>query len=186
MSRRSWMIALVMCSLLVVPAFVRAQDQNQGQGQGQGNNDRRGRGANGGNFDPAQFRQQMMDRMKEQLGANDDEWKILEPKIEKVTAAQRDARFGGFGGFGRGGRGGRDGGGGGGNQPQSAVGQAAQDLRQTLENKDASADDISAKLKTLRDARQKAQEDLASAQKELKEVLTQRQEATLVSYGMLD
>jgi Spy/CpxP family protein refolding chaperone len=88
-------------------------------------------------------------------------------------------------GFGRGGRGGGPGGPGG-DQPQSAVGQATQDLRQTLENKDASPEDISAKLKTLREARQKAQEDLAAAQKELKEVLTQRQEATLVSFGMLD
>jgi len=185
------MLGLVMGTMLVVPAFVRAQDQNQGQGQGQGQdqgNDRqRGRGmGRGGNFDPAQFRQQMMDRMKEQLGANDDEWKVLEPKVEKVMTAQREARFGGLGGM-FGGRGNRGGGGGpGGDQPQSAVGQAAQDLRQTLENKSASPEDISAKLKTLREARQKAQEELASAQKELKDVLTQRQEATLVSFGMLD
>ena len=131
-----------------------------------------------------------MDRMRENLGANDDEWKVLQPKIEKVFTARNDARFGG--GFGGGGRGMRGGGGpggaggGGDNQPQSAVGQATQDLRRTLENKDASADEISAKLKALRDAREKAQGELATAQKELKEVLTQRQEATLVSFGMLD
>jgi flagellar motility protein MotE (MotC chaperone) len=182
-----------MCALVLPATLARAQDnQGQGQGQGQGQDQgpgrQRGRG-NGGNFDPAQFRQQMMDRLREQLGANDDEWKVLQPKIEKVTTAQREARFGGgFGGFG--GRGNRGGGGPGGggdnNQPQSAVGQASQDLRRTLENKDASADEIGAKLKSLREAREKAQAELQTAQKELKEVLTQRQEATLVSFGMLD
>ena len=42
------------------------------------------------------------------------------------------------------------------------------------------------KLKTLREARDKARAELQTAQKELKEVLTQRQEATLVSLGMLE
>jgi hypothetical protein len=175
---------------MLFPAVASAQDQNQqnrGDSQNRGDNQNRG---GRGNFDPAQMRQRMMDMMKEQLGVNDDEWKVLEPKIEKVTTAQRDARAGGFGfGFGGRGRRGGDGGGAGGpasDQPQSAVAQASQDLRNTLQNKDASADEISAKLKTLRDAREKAQADLHAAQKELKDVLTQRQEATLVSMGMLD
>jgi hypothetical protein len=196
MSRRDWILTFAICALVLPAALARAQDnqgqaqqgQGQGQDQGQGQGRQRGRG-NGGNFDPAQMRQQFMDRVRENLGANDDEWKVLQPKIEKVFTAQREARFGGGFGFGGSGRGNRGGGGPGGtadNQPQSAVGQAAQDLRRTLENKDASADEISAKLKTLREAREKAQTELATAQKELKEVLTQRQEATLVSYGMLD
>src|SRR5437660_10438766 len=71
-----------------------------------------GRGGRG-NFDPEQFRQQMMDRYKERLEVkSDDEWKIISERIEKVTQAQRDARIGGFGGFGGpGGPGGRRGGG---------------------------------------------------------------------------
>src|SRR6266436_3658429 len=64
-----------------------------------------------GNFDPAQFRQRMMDRYKERLEVkSDDEWKIISERIEKVTQAQRDARLGGFGGFGGGRRGGGPGG----------------------------------------------------------------------------
>src|SRR5678815_1719952 len=65
-----------------------------------------------GNFDPEQFRTQMMDRYKERLEVkSDDEWKIISERIEKVMTAQREARIGGFGGFGgRGGRGGRGGG----------------------------------------------------------------------------
>jgi hypothetical protein len=46
----------------------------------------------GWNFDPAQFRQQFEDRVKEQLGANDDEWKVIQPKLTKVFDAQRGSR----------------------------------------------------------------------------------------------
>jgi hypothetical protein len=166
-----------------------------GQGPGgQGQGGRRG----GGNFDPAQARQRMMDRMKQQLEASDDEWNALQPKIDKVMTLQRDARFGGGGFRGRGGgRGGNNPGGnnpGGNNpaannnpnQPQSAVAKAAQELRTTLEDKSASPDAIKSKLTALRDAREKARGDLAAAQKELKEVLTQRQEAVLVESGFLE
>src|SRR6478672_4731263 len=70
-----------------------------------------------GNFDPEQMRQRMMERTREQLGVtNDDEWKIISERVEKVMAARREVP-GGFGGgfFGRGpGGGGRRGGGNGG------------------------------------------------------------------------
>src|SRR5213076_3203524 len=107
-----------------------------------------------GSFDPAQMRQQFIDRLRDQLGANEDEWKVLQPKIEKVFTAQRESRGGfgfGFGGGGRRGRagdtGGRGMGGAGDNQQPSAVQAASEDLRNTLDNKNASADDIAAKLK---------------------------------------
>jgi len=157
----------------------------RGPGGGGGGGGQRGQGR--GNFDPAQFRQRMLDNVKEQLGATDEEMTVLTPKLEKVFAARRDSGGGfGFGGGGmRGGRG-PGGGGGGDNQPQSAVGKATQDLRTTLENKSASADEITAKLTALREARAKAQEELKASQKELKELVTARQEAVLVSMGMLE
>ena len=146
-----------------------------------------------GNFDPAEMRARMEARMKEQLGVSDDEWKVLQPKVEKVMTAQRDMGAGGFGGGGgrRGGGagGGANGGGGAGgadNQPHSAVAKARADLRTTLENQNASAQDINAKLTALRDARAKAKANLEAAQKELKEVLTARQEAVFVSMGQLE
>ncbi|MBU6403003.1 MAG: hypothetical protein KGS61_21995, partial [Verrucomicrobia bacterium] len=41
------------------------------------------------NFDPAQMRQRMMDRMKEELEVTqDDEWQVLQPKIQKVMDAR--------------------------------------------------------------------------------------------------
>jgi len=196
------MIVSVVFSALLIPGLVRAQDQNQQDRGGDANRQDRGQpggqGMGRGNFDPAQMRQRFIDNLRDQLGANEDEWKVLQPKIEKVFTAQREARGGvgfGFGGGGRRGRGGDGGGGGGGrvggggggdNQQPSAVQSATEDLRNTLENKNASADDIAAKLKTLRDARDKARAELQTAQKELKEVLTQRQEATLVSMQMLE
>src|SRR5689334_15736057 len=79
-----------------------AQQRGRGtQGQGRGN-----QGGGRGNFDPAQFQQRRMDTYKERLEVtNDDEWKIISDRIEKVLAAQREVRVIGFG---------RNGGGGGG------------------------------------------------------------------------
>jgi hypothetical protein len=147
---------------MVAPSYARAQQQR---------------------FDPAQMREQMMTRMKEQMGASDDEWKVLSPKIEKVMTVQRETRGGGFGGFG----GGRRGGGGGADQqPTTETGKASADLRTALENKDTPADDIAKKLAAYREARDKGRAQLQAAQKELKEILTQRQEAVLVNMGMLE
>ena len=137
-----------------------------------------------GNFDPAQARERMEARMKEQLGVSDDEWKVLQPKVEKVMTAQRDARGGG--GFGFGGRGGRRGGGGGDQQPTTETGKASADLQTALENKDTPADEIAKKLAAYREARDKGRAALQASQKELKEILTQRQEAVMVNMGMLE
>jgi peptidoglycan hydrolase CwlO-like protein len=201
-------LPLSMLCLLMITALAAAQDQTNngaaaapgaGAGAGAGNQAGGGNGGGGGggggggfgggggrrgggNFDPAQFRQRMMDNIKEQLGATDDEWQVLQPKIEKVMTSQRDVRAGmGF----------RRAGGGGGGGPfgatdDSPVAKATQDLRDTLDNKDSTPETITQKLSALRDARTKAQANLTSAQKDLKDVLTQRQEAALVMMGMLE
>src|SRR5258706_10398314 len=93
MTRRVLLLLAVGCAL-VAPSFARAQAQPQDNN----NQNRRG------NFDPAQMRERYMNSIKEQLKADDDEWKVLSPKIEKLMTAQRDTR--GAGGF-RGGRPGR-------------------------------------------------------------------------------
>jgi multidrug efflux pump subunit AcrB len=155
------LFATVVGCALCAPSFTRAQQQ----------------------FDPAQFRERMMNNIKERLGASDDEWKVISPKVEKVMTAQRDARGGGgFAGFG--GRGRR--GGGGDQQPTTETGKASADLQAALENKDTPADDIAKKLAAYREARDKGRAALQASQKELKEILTQRQEAVLVNMGMLE
>ena len=193
MNRWQMLLATVGLSLFVAGASLaqdNTQQQQQGQRQGRRQRGQGGQGGQGGNFDPAQMRANFLQRIKEQLGATDEEFAALQPKLEKLMTAQRDARAGGFG---RGG--GRRGGGQGGNtdnqnataqQNQSAVAKAQADLRTVLDNKDSKPDEIKSKLAALRDAREKAKADVASAQKELRELLTQRQEAVLVNMGFLD
>jgi hypothetical protein len=155
-----------------------------------------GPGGPGGRFDPAQMQQRMMDRMKEQLGADDEAWKVLQPRLSKVMELNRDVSGGGRGGmFGmmgmRRNRGGNDAGPGG-NRPQrdpstmTAVEKAADALQTTLDNQSASPEEIAAKLKDLRAAREKAKQELATAQEELRKILTPRQEAQLVLMNQLN
>ena len=58
---------------------------NQGLAQQNNPGGRQGRG----NFDPAQFRERMMQNLREQLEVTDDsEWKAIEPMVQKVMDAR--------------------------------------------------------------------------------------------------
>lgn len=168
----------------------------------------------GGGDRNAEFRQRMNDRLKAALKASDDEWAVIQPLLEKVQTAQRATMGGGgFGGGGRRQRGGGGGNGGGGNNgggqqnspggpggggpggpggpggfrgPRGGGSPESEALRTALESDSTSADDIKAKLQALRDSRKKAAGDLEQAREDLKKVLTLRQEATLVEFGLLD
>lgn len=210
----------------------------QQEGGGQGG---QGQGGPPPDFNPQAMRQRMMDRMRERLGASDEEWKVLSPKIEKAMSAQRDLRGGGGGGMfgggppqggqrgpgGPGGRGGqrgpggeggdrperqpaqdrprqggpggggpgggpggiRDGGGPGGSpsdEQQSALAKARQELREAADDSNTKPEDLAKLLKTYRTERDAAKENLAKAQKDLKQVVTPKQEAVFVVSGMLD
>lgn len=194
-SKSTLLAATILLAFLTVPSFGQAADPGQnGQAQGQGQGGGRGRGR----FDPTEMRKQFLDRLKTDLGSTDDEFQALQPKIEKVLTARREADAGRFGGGfgGRRGRGGPNGGTPGGGdanaqpaasaQPDSAVRTASDDLRKTLDNKDSKPEEIKAKLDALRDAKTKAKADLTAAQTDLKGVLTQRQEAVLVEAGLLE
>ena len=193
--RLMWVVAVgvVAAGVLTMQAFSQQGQggpQGGGGGGGQGGGAGGGRGGpgggGGGRFDPQQMRQMMLSRAKESVGATDEEWKVLGPKVEKVQTLSMQLRGGQRGMFG-GGRGGRQ------EaapaqpaQQQSAVEKAAEDLRTTLENKDAKPDDVKKKLEALREAREKAKQDLAQAQDELRQILTVKQEAQLVLMGLLD
>src|SRR5689334_15110354 len=88
--RKVWILAmLVMLGSLAIAL---------GQTAPSADGDQSGGGGRGGrNFDPAQMRQRMEERLKEALGTSDEEFKALQPKIENVMKARRDAS--GFGGF---------------------------------------------------------------------------------------
>ena len=178
---RSKLLAVVlglgMAGAIAVPTF--AQDAggpppaNQGGGGG---------GNRGQRMSPEERRAAMATRIKEAMGATDAEWAVLSPKVEKLQTLQFQSMMGRGMGRGRGGPGGPPDA----NRPSSPVGDAAHELQTLLENKDATPEQIKAKLTTLRDARAKAKEELTKAQTELREVLSVRQEAVLVSMGLLD
>ncbi|MGA9452422.1 MAG: hypothetical protein WBW41_13890, partial [Verrucomicrobiia bacterium] len=89
----------VAAALMLSAGTVSAQNDNGGNGGGGGGG---GGFRNRGNFDPAQFQQRMMDNIREQLGfTNDTDWNAVQPLVQKVTDAQREAMSGRFGGMGR-------------------------------------------------------------------------------------
>jgi len=155
-------------------------------------------GGGRGNFDPAQFRQNRIDRMKESLGVTDDaEWKVISEALGKVFDAQMSAMAGRMGGGMRGPRGGGNGGAGGdtastdqGGQPRQRRGgfgtpsPEADALQKAIDAK-APADEIKTKLAALRDANKANEAKLEQAQAELKKLLTSRQEAVVVLAGLL-
>ena len=170
---------------------VLAQQGGGGQGGGGQGGGRGGRGGPGGNFDPAQMQQRMMDRYKEQLEVTDDaEWKALQPLIQKVM----DARMAGFSGMGRGmfGRGGRPPGGDTaaadqGNQRRGGFGTSspeAEALQKAIDAKASSAE-LKAAMAKFVDARKAKQAELEKAQAELRKVLSGRQEAIATVSGLL-
>jgi len=162
------------------------------------------------------MRQMMEQRLREMLGATEQEWVVLGPRVLKVQELSRQVEgrggmmggrggmMGGRGGMmgGRGGPGGaNDAGGPGGNQPGgnqpggrfgaqdrelSAVEKAQQELETVLQNTAATPENIKQGLTKLRAAKEKAKQELATAQKELRDVLTVRQEALCVLNGWLN
>jgi Spy/CpxP family protein refolding chaperone len=148
-------------------------------------------GGGQGNFDPAQFRQRMMDRVKEQLEVTDDaEWKALEPLVSNVMEARRGTMSGmGRGMFGggprRGGAGGGDnGGGGGGRGPGGQSSPEADALQKAIDAKAPKAE-VKAALEKFVASRKAKQAELEKAQDELRKVLTSRQEAIATLNGLL-
>ncbi len=171
--------------LLALASVVAVMSLGAGQAMAQGR----------GNFDPAQFKQMRLDRLKEQMAVTDDaEWKVIETAAGKVMDAQMDAMQGRFGGMGRGGRGGTGGGTNGDTSNNSTTRRgggrfgtpsAEMDALQKAIDDNASADVINAKLKAVRDANKAKEDKLEQAQADLRKLLTPRQEGVAVLNGIL-
>jgi hypothetical protein len=157
-----------------------AQNDNGGGGNGGGQGGR-------GNFDPAQFQQRMMDNIKDQLGfTNDTDWGAVQPLIQKVMDAQRSTRSGGMGRlFGRGNRGGGDQGG---NNRRGGFGGTpspeAEALQKAIDD-NAPAAQIKELLAKYQASQKDKQAQLATAQDNLRAVLTIKQEAQATLLGLL-
>ena len=141
-----------------------------------------------GNFDPAAIQKRIMDSYREQLEISDDaEWKVIEPRVQKVMEAQREAGFGGsIGGimraFGRGQQGGQRGGRS--NFLGSGPGPEEQALQKAIDAKASSAE-LKAALEKVAAARKQKQANLEKAQTELRQLLSVRQEANATLAGLL-
>jgi hypothetical protein len=173
-------------ALLTVSMAVAQPGGGGGAGGGGGGGGQRGMR---GNFDPEQMRQMMAERMQEQLGITAEEYKVIGPRVEKVQTLSRDLNAGGGGMFGR--MGGRMGGRRGGmmgdeNAEPTAIQKASEALQTTLESPSPSNDKIKEQLTALRKAKEETRAQLATAQAELRKVLSLAQEARCVLMGILD
>lgn len=182
-------------SLLTVLALSATALLAQGQAPAPNNNDpNRQRGGGPRNYED--FRKMMADRLKASLKVSDEEWSVIQPLIEKVMAKQRDAGSSRFGSGGpQRGPGGTPGGGtppsgstGGSDptRPERAGTAEREALRVALENEGTSTETLKAKLAAVREIHKKSVAELAAAREDLQKVLTVRQEAALVSAGILE
>jgi len=158
-----------------------------------------GAGGRGFVVDPAQQIQTALTNIQTALGAQPgDEWTVLSAKIQKVLEDQQKLAAGARnplqGGGGRGGAaGGRAGAGGPGAATAPApdasnpLAVARNDLSQAVAATTTTPDaDLKAKLQAVRDNLKKGQDTLATDQEALKKVCSVRQEAILVTLGVLN
>jgi len=146
-----------------------------------------------GNFDPAQMKQDMLDRLRDQMAVKDDqEWQAIEPKISKAIDAGRDVMMmRGRGMFGGGRRrnnnNGADNGGDNARPRPNRFGEpsaAMEALQKAIDDKAPSAE-IKTKLAAVRAEFKDKQAKLLAAQEDLRGVLTPMQEAVATLNGLL-
>jgi hypothetical protein len=191
--------AFVLAASLVLSSALSAQtpaatDTQAPAATGNQNGGRGNRG-NRGNFSPEEMRTRQMDALKEQLGvASDDEWNVISARATAVMELRQSAGGGrggmtGFRGMmggpggnnnqnAQGGRGNRQGRVGGANNPELDALQAA------ITDKAPDAE-VKARLERLREVRKDNEAKLTKAQEDLRAVLSVRQEAVAVVYGLL-
>jgi hypothetical protein len=149
-----------------------------------------------GNFDPAQMKQDTLDRLRDQMEIKDDqEWQAIEPKLSKAIDAGRDVMMmRGRGMFGGGRRrnnnnGGDNNGGDNANQrprrnPFGEPSAAMEALQKAIEDKAPSAE-MKTKIAAVRAEIKDKQAKLQAAQEDLRGILTPRQEAVATVNGLL-
>jgi len=114
-------------------------------------------------------RSRAIEDLQRQLEVSDQEWSVIKPRLEVVYNLVHPQ-------FARG------------RNPRAAnpVDRSRGELRETLNNKNAPADQIKAKLTAFRSAQEQNRQELAKARQNLLQILTLRQEALLVLNGLLD
>jgi hypothetical protein len=130
------------------------------------------------------YQKQVVDPLKDPLGASDEEWKVLAPKCLEVVTLRRNlyaaTPYGAL-------------------KPETKLPdemtpddkktelqKATINLRKLLLDKSTKPQDLQDALKAYRDARAEVKKQLEKAQKALRDLLTVRQEAALVLDGQLE
>lgn len=193
----------VLAALMLGTGFAAAQNRqgNQTPQQNQQRNAQQNqlnmRNMNFRNMDPQQIQQMIQQRMMEMLRerlvvTNDAEWRVIEQRLSKVMRLRMETAADGAGMMGMGGMAfGRGGFGGRGRGPrglQAILGEPspeARALQQAIEN-NVPTEQLKGALARFREARQRKQQEVTKAQEQLRQVLTIRQEAILVSMSILD
>jgi len=163
MRNRKVVVGFILAALLALVGLALAQEDAGGR-RGGAPGDRESRAA------------QQMARYRAALGASDAEWKVLEPKIQLVLTRSREAQIG-RGMYGRPGAASQT--------PETPLAKAAADLQKTLDNSQATQDQVKAKLAAVRAAQKQADDALAAARDSLRSSVNTRQEAQLVLLGLL-
>jgi hypothetical protein len=138
----------------------------------------------------------LLSSLRERLEVTDDEeWKLISERISKVNDLRRNsagAAFGGIAAFaGRGSqtggdRGSNNGGGGGDRGSRGGRGGSPEITALQTAVRDKLPDaEIKARLDRVRETRKENEAKLAKAQEDLRAVLSLRQEATAVMFGLL-
>ncbi len=194
------MVFFVVLSLFSTMISHHALSQETGQNNGQPVTQNRqtgpmaqGRMAGRGQMDTEQMINMMSGRIQEVLEMSDEEWTVIGPKlINVITLSTESTRpnlrmmmgmfipgrgnsnqmnprrpFAGWG------------------EP-GPIATVQAELQKLLEDKEASASEIKLKIIELREEKEKAEQRLAVARNELRELLTIRQEALLIAMGYLD
>lgn len=113
--------------------------------------------------------QRAIENLKEELGSSDAEWRVVKPRLETVYGLVHPVSQGGTGDA----------------SSRSELQQKMLELRELLDDKGADVDRVKAALAAVRAAKERANQKLAAAQQSLRQLMTVRQEATLVLSGLL-
>ena len=180
------MCAVAAALALTAGSAFAQQDNGNGNANDNGGGQRRNR-QGGGNFDPAQMQQRIMDNVRDSLNfTNDTDWNAVQPLVQKVLDARRDSQgpgmralFGRNRGGQQGGQGGRGGGG--------FFGQPSpeQEALQNALDADAPAAQVKDLLAKYKASQQAKEAKLEAAQDALKSVLSSKQEAQAYLLGLV-
>lgn len=143
-----------------------------------------------GNFDMQQMIQQMqqrvIDNIHEQFAVtNDAEWRVIEPKLTKLVQATTDTTVSQMRNMMAGMRGGGGPGGMGGGMPDLGAPDPDAEALQKLLDDQAPTLQIKAALAKYRASVKRKAAELDKAKDDLRQVLTERQEAILTTMGIL-